>query len=152
MICIALHLGHDSHKLLGLATSFARPTSNLIFLAPRSKVGLRGFPVQVSISARHGHLSPEHQAVIQEKTEKLLHFFDRLNFIEVTVDLKNDLKSVEILAKAEHKHEFIGLGESPDLMVALHAALDKAKHQIHHYKERLQDHRRDPRTNGGGLL
>lgn len=106
--------------------------------------------MQVKVSARHGHLNVDHQAAIQEKAEKLLHYFDRLNFIEVTVDLQHDdAKKVEVLAKAEHKHEFIGLGTNADLMVALNEAVDKAKHQIQHYKERLQDHRRDPGTDGG---
>lgn len=106
--------------------------------------------MQVKLSARHGHLNAEHQAQIQEKAEKLLHYFDRLNMIEVTVDLQHeDQKKVEVLAKAEHKHEFVGVGANADLMLAVNEALDKAKHQIRHYKERLQDHRRDPGTNGG---
>jgi putative sigma-54 modulation protein len=100
--------------------------------------------VQVKVSARHGHLSEEHQAEIREKSEKLLHYFDRLTFIEVTVDLQHETKTVEIIATAEHKHEFVGHGEAEDIMIALGGALDKAKQQIKHYKERVQDHRRDP--------
>lgn len=105
--------------------------------------------MQVKVSARHGHLSEDHQAEVSEKAEALLRFFDRLTFIEVTVDLQHDeAKVVEILASAEHKHEFVGHGTAPDLMVALGAALDKAKQQIKHYKERVQDHRRNP-SHGG---
>jgi putative sigma-54 modulation protein len=100
--------------------------------------------VQVKVSARHGHLSEEHQAEIREKSEKLLHYFDRLTIIEVTVDLQHEIKTVEILAKAEHKHEFVGHGKAEDLMVALGGAIEKAKQQIKHYKDRVQDHRRDP--------
>jgi putative sigma-54 modulation protein len=105
--------------------------------------------VDVKVAARHGHLTDEEQALIREKAEKLLTFFDRLTFIEVTVDFrKGDGKAVEVLAKAEHKHEFIGHGDAPDLLVALTGAVEKAKQQIKHYKERLQDHRRDP-SHGG---
>ena len=101
--------------------------------------------MQIKLSARHGHLSEEHQALIREKAEKLLHFFDRLTFIEVTVEFrKADDKAVEVLATAEHTHEFVGRDAGPDLFVALNGAIEKAKQQIKHYKERVQDHRRDP--------
>ncbi|OWK46517.1 HPF/RaiA family ribosome-associated protein [Fimbriiglobus ruber] len=105
--------------------------------------------MQVKVSARHGHLSGEHQAEISARAEKLLHYFDRLTFIEVTVDLQHEAKKVvEIIATAEHKHEFIGHADGADVLVALGAAVDKVVHQIKHYKERLQDHRRDP-SHGG---
>jgi putative sigma-54 modulation protein len=107
--------------------------------------------VQVKVSARHGHLTEENQALIREKAEKLLTFFDRLTFIEVTVDFrKGDGKAIEIIATAEHKHEFVGHGEGNDVLTAVAAAVERAKQQIKHYKERLQDHRRDPSHGGTG--
>ena len=85
----------------------------------------------------------------EEKAEKLLHYFERLTFIEVTVSFnKGEDKEVEVIATAEHKHEFVGHGRGSDLMLAAGAAIDKAKQQIKHYKERVQDHRRDP-SHGG---
>jgi putative sigma-54 modulation protein len=117
---------------------------------------LHGFevdPVQVTVSARHGHLDDDTQTSLQDKAETLLRFFDRLTSIGVTVDLHrdhaNNLK-VEILAKAEHKHEFVATEEAPDIVVAFNLASDKIKQQIKHYKERLQDHRRDPSHNDLG--
>jgi putative sigma-54 modulation protein len=110
---------------------------------------VKGEPVKVTVSARHGHLSEEHQTQVRERAEKLLHFFDRLTYIEVTVEfLKGDDKAVEVLATAEHKHEFVGREQGSDLLQSLGGAIDKVKHQIKHYKERVQDHRRD--TSHGG--
>jgi putative sigma-54 modulation protein len=107
--------------------------------------------VQVKVSARHGHLSEEHQAQLREKAEKLLTYFDRLTFIEVTVEFcKGEEKAVEVIATAEHKHEFVGHGTGPDVLLAVAGAVEKAKQQIKHYKERLQDHRRDPSQGGNG--
>ncbi len=104
--------------------------------------------MQVKIAARHGHLTEEHQTELSAKAEKLLHFFDRIIMIEVTCDLAGANKKVEIIAEAEHKHEFVAHTEAPDLMVAMNLAVDKVKHQIKHYKEKIQDHRRDPGDNG----
>lgn len=106
--------------------------------------------MQVNISARHGHLDDETQRLLREKAEGLLRYFDRLNSIGVTVDLHPDHQgnvTVEILTKAEHKHEFVSAERAPDVVAAFNLAAGKVKHQITHYKERLQDHRRDPSHN-----
>src|SRR5262245_55141959 len=64
--------------------------------------------VQIKVSARHGHLNDNHQQEIREKAERLLHYFDRITMIEVTVDLGDKLrKKVEFLVDAEHKHDFV---------------------------------------------
>jgi putative sigma-54 modulation protein len=111
--------------------------------------------VQVTVSARHGHLNDDAQKQLQEKAEKLLHYFDRLTSIVVTVDFhrnRDDKLSVEIIAHAEHKHEFVAADSDGDVQHAFGLAADRIKQQIKHYKEKLQDHRRDPSHNGGGEL
>jgi putative sigma-54 modulation protein len=105
--------------------------------------------VQVTISARHGHLSDSTQAIIREKAQKLLHYFDRLTMIEVTADLQEGLTTVEVLASAEHKHEFVARESNGDVQVALDLALDKVVHQLRRYKEKIQDHRRTPHAGDG---
>ena len=86
---------------------------------------------------------------VRERAEKLVHYYDRLTFIMVTVNLEHaHEKSVEVIAKCEHKHDFVGVGEGPDLLIAMGHATDKVKVQIKHHKERTQDHRRDP-SHGG---
>jgi len=105
----------------------------------------------VKVSARHGHLGDELHQQITEKAEKLLHYFDRVALIEVTLDLRGEEKMAEILLNAEHKHDFVARGEAADPLQAVVAAVDKMKQQINHYKEKLQDHRRDPSHNGGAV-
>lgn len=102
--------------------------------------------MQVKVSARHGHLGDDIQQQLKEKGEKLLHFFNRLTMIEVTVDLHKDHASkltVEIIATAEHKHEFVARDEDTDVLHAFNRALAHVKQQITHYKDKIQDHRRD---------
>lgn len=103
--------------------------------------------MQVVVSARHGHLDEALQNQLKEKAEKLLHFFNRLTMIEVTVDLHkehNGHLKVEIVATAEHDHEFVARDEDSDAMHAFTRAMAHIKHQITTYKEKIQDHRRDP--------
>jgi putative sigma-54 modulation protein len=107
--------------------------------------------VQVKISVRHGHLSDDHQQQLREKAEKLLHYFDRLTLIEVTVDLQDPTrKMVEFLAKSEHKHDFVAREGHEELLGAMELAYDKVVHQIHRHKEKIQDHRRERRERPAG--
>ncbi len=100
--------------------------------------------MQIKISARHGHLSEPTQQFIREKAEKLQRFFERLTSIEVTVDLKNETKQVEILVSAEHKHDFVARERNNDILAAVDLVVDKLEGQLRKYKEKVQDRRRTP--------
>ena len=101
--------------------------------------------MQVAISARHGQISEDSQNLIREKVEKkLLHIFNRITMIEVTVDMKEEERKVEILVNAEHKHDFVANDKSKEVMTAVDSVLHKIEAQIRKYKDKIQDHRRDP--------
>jgi putative sigma-54 modulation protein len=100
--------------------------------------------VQVKISARHGHLSEATQQFIRDKSQKLLHIFQRLTMIEVTVDLKEDNKLVEFVVSAEHKHDFVASERNSDILAAVDLVLAKLENQLRRYKEKIMDHRRTP--------
>ena len=102
--------------------------------------------VQIKIAARHGHLNDNTQQFIREKAEKLLHFFERLTMIEVTVDLNGDEKHVEFLVQAEHKHNFVAREKNANVLAAVDLVLDKIEGQLRRYKEKIQDRRRTPST------
>lgn len=105
--------------------------------------------MQVKISVRHGHLSEANQTIIREKALKLLHVFDRLTMIEVTVDVKKteeDKARVEFVVQAEHKHDFVAHESQHDVLVAVDMVLHKIQGQLRRYKEKIQDHRRTPST------
>jgi putative sigma-54 modulation protein len=100
--------------------------------------------VQVKISTRHGQISEETRQFIKEKAEKLLHYFQRLTIIEVTVDLREEEKVVELLVSAEHKHDFVAHERHREVLTAVDAAVAKLEGQLRRYKDRIQDHRRAP--------
>jgi putative sigma-54 modulation protein len=102
--------------------------------------------VQIKIAVRHGHLTNGTQDFIREKAQKLLHLFDRLTMIEVTVDLKKEAKRVEFVVQAEHKHDFVAQESHQDVLAAVDLAIDKLGGQLRRYKEKIQDHRRTPST------
>ena len=103
----------------------------------------------VALTCKHGSLTADQQEYITRKAEKLLTFFERVTQISVTVVLEKDRARVEILVDAEHKHNFVAHEEGDTVIPAFDLALHKMEHQIRKYKERIQDHRRDPSMDGG---
>jgi ribosome hibernation promoting factor len=102
----------------------------------------RSLAVQIKVSARHGHLTDDAQKEIRLKAEKLLHYFDRISMIEVTVDLGDKIyKKVEFLVDCEHKHDFVARDQHEELIAAVDLAVERIKHQIHKYKEKIQERR-----------
>jgi len=102
--------------------------------------------VQIKISVRHGQMNDATQQLLRDKAGKLLHYFERLTMIEITVDLQKDAKLVEFVVQAEHKHDFVARESHAELLTAVDMALAKLEAQIRRYKEKIQDHRRNPST------
>lgn len=99
--------------------------------------------MQISISARHGHLSEATQAKITAKLEKLPKYFERLTAVELTVNLEHrDAPAVDLRVSAEHKHDFVATEQGQELMAAVDCAMHKVEQQLRKYKERVQDHHR----------
>jgi putative sigma-54 modulation protein len=98
--------------------------------------------VQVTISARHGHLSSATQDKIREKLAKLSRLHDRLSSIQVTVDLeKAEQIGLEVRVKAEHAEEFVAQVVAEELVGALDGVIHKLEMQLRKHKEKITDHK-----------
>ncbi|WP_246151337.1 ribosome hibernation-promoting factor, HPF/YfiA family [Rubripirellula reticaptiva] len=98
--------------------------------------------MQVNVSARHGNLQPGDQPLVVEKVEKLRRLYDRINAIEVTIDLKQlDKPSVEIKVSAEHAEDCVATAESTTVIAALDAVIPKVEQQLRRLKEKKTGHR-----------
>jgi putative sigma-54 modulation protein len=101
--------------------------------------------VQLSITARHGHLTEATQAKLRAKAEKLGRIFDRLMSIEIVVDLSDSQKpKVDLKVSAEHKHDFVAHEQGDSLIGVVEAALEKVEEQLRRYKERVVERHRNP--------
>ena len=101
--------------------------------------------MHINISTRHGHLSDATRAKITAKVERLARLFDRLQAIEVTVDMEHEIApSVDLQVSAEHKHDFVATDSAPNVMAALDGTIHKIEQQLRKYKEKVQDHHRTP--------
>ena len=107
--------------------------------------------MRTNVSARHGHLKPEDQAIIVEKVEKVRRLFDRINAIEVTVDLEHlDKPTVEINVSAEHVHDFVATAQSNSILSSLDLCIGKVEQQIRKHKEKVTEHKAIGIKHAGG--
>lgn len=104
--------------------------------------------MQISISSRHGSLSEEMHSYVNEKLSKFTKIFARIESIAVTIDLRPDSSSVEILVNAEHNHDLVAREAAPSFHAAVDLAVHKMESQLRRYKERIQEHRRTPPMGG----
>ena len=98
--------------------------------------------MQITVSSRHGHLSPASQSKVESKVSRLTRYFDRLTSLNVTVDLQNPaLPAVEIVASSEHFHELVSHESSPQLWRSVDGAVQKMEQQLRKHKEKVRDHK-----------
>ncbi|KAA5541134.1 ribosome-associated translation inhibitor RaiA [Roseiconus nitratireducens] len=98
--------------------------------------------MQVSVSARHGSLQPGDQELIEEKAVKLRRLYDRVNAIEVTVDLEHTEKPVvEIQVSMEHADGCVATAESNTVIAAMDMAIPKVEQQLRRIKQKKTGHR-----------
>ena len=104
--------------------------------------------MQISVSSRHGSLSPDMSEYVTEKLAKFPKIFARIESIEATVDLRPDLTQVGVLVNAEHNHNLVARDQAPSFYAAVDLAVHKMDSQLRRYKERIQEHRRRPPAGG----
>ena len=100
--------------------------------------------MRISVSTRHGHLSPETQEKIGHKIEKLGRFHNKISAADVTIDLKDEREPhVEICLVVDGASNFVSQTRGSSLLGAVDGAVNKLEEQLRRHKEKLIDHHRD---------
>jgi putative sigma-54 modulation protein len=141
-VCLRLNRSTLSSRRAGLCFCLAVGFIPADVKAESDFIDRRVATMQVSVSARHGSLQPGDQELIQEKAIKLRRLYDRVNLIEVTVDLENTVKpAVEIQVSIEHAGECVATAEASTVIAALDMVIPKVEQQLRRIKEKKTGHR-----------
>lgn len=98
--------------------------------------------MQISVSVRHGEMQPGDQPLIEEKVEKLRRLFDRVNAIDVVIDMKQlDNPSVELKVSVEHAPDCIATADATTVVGAIDLAIPKIEQQLRRTKQKMTDRR-----------
>jgi putative sigma-54 modulation protein len=113
----------------------------------KSEVSAERHSMQVAITARHGSVKQDLTEYVTRKSQKLVRYLDQVSEIDVTFEFEAERVNVEMLVEIEGYHTIVAYVEGEDAGTAFDRTLQKMEHQVHRYKEKLKDHRRDKPVN-----
>ena len=95
--------------------------------------------MNIVVSGRHVDISPAMKQHAEEKAQKLLHYWDRIQEIEVIYDTSKDQMQVEIIVNAEHKKEFIAHHSNGDMYTCVNGCIEKLERQLSDHKKKIRN-------------
>jgi ribosome hibernation promoting factor len=95
--------------------------------------------VQITVTGRHVNVTEEIKTYAQDKAEKLLKFYDRIQAIDVVLDHEGDQFHVEILVSAGSRHEFVAKETGDDTFAIIDTTIDKLERQLTKHKEKSRN-------------
>ena len=100
----------------------------------------------VTISGRHMEVTEALKNYAEQKTSKLLKYYDRIQEIEVILDTIKDGNAAEIIVNAEHNDVFIANHGEGDAYACIDACVDKLERQLSEHKKKHRN-RKHPTSN-----
>lgn len=101
--------------------------------------------MQIIVSGRHMDVSEETKSHVTHKLEKLTRFYDRVESIEAVLDRQNEVPIVEVIVNAEHGLRFVASDTAQDHYGALDMVINKLSTQLTRRKERIRNHKHQPK-------
>lgn len=94
--------------------------------------------MQIVVSGRHINVTAEVKAYALQKAEKLPRFYDRVQSIEIVLDVEGDDFAVDIIVTAG-RNNFIAHESGADVFALIDLIVDKLERQLTRHKERFRN-------------
>ncbi|NLO92379.1 MAG: ribosome-associated translation inhibitor RaiA [Elusimicrobia bacterium] len=94
----------------------------------------------VHIVARHVKLTKALKDFIQERMDKLQHYFDNIIWAQVVLTVEKKSQGAEIVLHAA-RQTFQASAKTTDMYSSVDMCAEKIEKQIRKYKEKMKDHR-----------
>jgi len=99
--------------------------------------------VQLRLTGRHIELNDDVRTYVEEKTNKLPRFYDRIHEIEFVLGHESEQFTAEMIVRTDHKHTFVATEVGPDTMAVVDLIIDKMERQLRRHKEKNRNHKHD---------
>ena len=109
----------------------------------------------VTVSSRHMDVTPALKAYAEQKANKLLKYYDRIQEIEVIFDAGKDAVKVEMIVNAEHKNMFIASHDVGTAYACIDGCIGKLERQLTEHKDKFRNRKHpgtDPKRMTGGTV
>ena len=104
----------------------------------------------VTVAARHMDVSEALKKYAEQKANKLLKYYDRIQEIEVVFEATKELNKgqarVEIIVNAEHKNMFIAHHHDGDAYACIDGCVDKLERQLTEHKKKYRNRKHPDET------
>lgn len=98
----------------------------------------------IEITARHMNSAPEAKSYAEEKAQKLMTLFPRVEHVHVIMDVEKHRQQAEVVVQAKNHIRLEASDTSEDLVTSLDMAFERAERQLRKLREKVQDHRVKP--------
>lgn len=139
----ALHLAFDNWHLAFFPTPFPEPFSCTIL----PSVPNEGVYVIVTVSSRHMDVTPPLKSYAEDKANKLIKYYDRIQEVEVVFDSGKDATRVEMIVNAEHKNTFIAHHDEGDAYACIDGCMHKLERQLSEHKKKFRNRKHPDEEN-----
>ncbi|MCF7849887.1 MAG: ribosome-associated translation inhibitor RaiA [Kiritimatiellales bacterium] len=96
--------------------------------------------MQINITGRHEHLTNNVKAHVNDKLERCLGGFTRIESVHVILESVKRVHVAEIVVQATNHIRIAAKEESENLYAAIDAAVDHAERQLRKQRDKVQDH------------
>ncbi len=96
--------------------------------------------MQISITGRHVNVTDNVKAHINEKLERCLGVFPRIESIHVILDEEKILKVSEIVIQAAGHIRVTAIEKSENLYDAIDRSIEHAERQMRKHRDKVQEH------------
>lgn len=96
--------------------------------------------MQVSITGRHVTVTDNVKAHIEEKVERCLSVFPRIESVRVIIDTENRDEVSEVIIQASDHIRITSKESSENLYDAIDRSIEHAERQMRKQRDKIQDH------------
>ena len=100
--------------------------------------------MSIEITARHMNSAPEAKAYAEDKANKLMELFPRVEHVHVILDVEKHRQEAEVVVQAKNHIRVEASETSDDLVNSVDVAFERAEKQLRKLREKVQDHRIKP--------
>ena len=96
--------------------------------------------MHIEIASHQLSVSEELRGYVEHIAERLLHIFDGLIGLQVTLDCQKEHRLAELIVTVSHGEPIIAKATNGNLYAAIHTAADRVEKQLRRHKEKLRNH------------
>ena len=95
----------------------------------------------ITVTARHMEATSEIQSYAEEKAQRILDDFPRVEHIHVILDAEKHRRLAEFVVQAKNRIRVEAEESSGDLTASIDSAVEKVERQLRKLRDRVQEHR-----------